>query len=410
MEKDNDKYDIGRYNSANDRDRQSSEEKNKKLREAYRRKHPEQSCYYGAFESLPANDLPDVESKTKRKHSLLGDLWRPGEVSVLFGETSVGKSIFAVQIAESIASGYGVAPFTRPRRCRVAYVDIENSAAQFRDRYSCASKGTGREPIRHHFPLRLERAGFAEFTAVPEVFNGDIPRYLRHSIKLLFQQSQADIFVIDSLSGLERSTQGGRETHRWMRFFRSLAADGYSILVVARSKPRRRHINSDTGRPSPAFAPLTLKDIPRPIAEIADSVFAIGTSTTGPDVRYIKHLSSHSARIYHDSEKVLTYRIERSHGEQSSKSKKSADKEIATNIVHPADAIHPLLNPQHLPMPYIGLTLVGMHKESDHLRDYPAETRYVEHLEYRRQHPNRRPNPIIDMFLSKDYNTYLLGP
>jgi len=51
-----------------------------------------------------------------------------------------------------------------------------------------------------------------------------------------------------------------------------------------------------------------------------------------------------------------------------------------------------------------------MHSESGHLRDYQAENRFVEQLEERRRNPIRRPNPTVDMFLSKEYKTYLLGP
>ncbi|MBK9527481.1 MAG: hypothetical protein IPO41_03995, partial [Acidobacteria bacterium] len=46
----------------------------------------------------------------------------------------------------------------------------------------------------------------------------------------------------------------------------------------------------------------------RSITEIADTVFAINTSTFGPEFRYIKHLASRSTPIAPDAD-VLTYSL-----------------------------------------------------------------------------------------------------
>ena len=62
-------------------------------------------------------------------------LWYEGEVCCLFADSNLGKSIYAVQIGESIA-----------RTQRVLYFDFELSDKQFQLRY------TNEQDELHHFP------------------------------------------------------------------------------------------------------------------------------------------------------------------------------------------------------------------------------------------------------------------
>ena len=73
---------------------------------------------------------------------LYNGLWYEGEVCCLFADSNVGKSIFAVQMADEIAQ-------TR----NVLYVDCELSDKQFQLRYT--NKDTG---VLHAFPESLIRA------------------------------------------------------------------------------------------------------------------------------------------------------------------------------------------------------------------------------------------------------------
>lgn len=56
--------------------------------------------------------MQEAESQPIQKH-LFGDLWFENEASVLFADTNAGKSILAVQIADSISRGVDISPFYR---------------------------------------------------------------------------------------------------------------------------------------------------------------------------------------------------------------------------------------------------------------------------------------------------------
>jgi RecA-family ATPase len=97
------------------------------------------------FETRPAGQwICDLAED--RSAALFGDLWLEGELSILFADTGVGKSILAVQIAEAIAAGKDAFALgesstdlplpngTSPQP--VLYLDFELSGRQFTDRYT----------------------------------------------------------------------------------------------------------------------------------------------------------------------------------------------------------------------------------------------------------------------------------
>ena len=67
-------------------------------------------------------ELGEREPKAKM---LFGEFWHQGELSILFADTNVGKSVLAVQIANNIARGKKTGPFActaKPEK--VMYVDF----------------------------------------------------------------------------------------------------------------------------------------------------------------------------------------------------------------------------------------------------------------------------------------------
>jgi RecA-family ATPase len=57
------------------------------------------------FITKPACDWVDEEAKREMPKKLCGDLWYEGETCILFSDTNLGKSIFAVQIADALTKG-----------------------------------------------------------------------------------------------------------------------------------------------------------------------------------------------------------------------------------------------------------------------------------------------------------------
>ena len=96
----------------------------------------------GMFTVKTANETVHDAALRPVPRNLFMTLWYEGEVTCLFADSNVGKSIFAVQIADQIAT-------TEP----VLYVDCELSEKQFQLRYTDKESG-----IMHKFPEMLYHA------------------------------------------------------------------------------------------------------------------------------------------------------------------------------------------------------------------------------------------------------------
>lgn len=230
---------------------------------------------------------------------LLGELWLEGEMALLFGEAGVGKSLLAMQIAESVARSWPVEPLeltAGPRR--VLYVDLEMSPKQLQLRYSDDGKGDGKLGKRYSFSDDVRWISFDPYEAMAAANAEDTAKILCSRIKREVREYDIDVVILDSLTALKRSYYGSTELLPIMRRLRRLIADcDISVLVLA-DVPR-----SDRPRA------LTLKCLGglRLAANIADSIFAIGHSGQGTDERYLKHLRSRSTDIIFDSTHLPTF-------------------------------------------------------------------------------------------------------
>src|SRR6476620_6022909 len=84
------------------------------------------------FNIKPVNDWIAASKKKPAPRYRFGEFWLEGELSILFADTGKGKSVLAVQIAESIARGVPIKPLkltSKPQK--VLYLDFELSDKQF---------------------------------------------------------------------------------------------------------------------------------------------------------------------------------------------------------------------------------------------------------------------------------------
>jgi hypothetical protein len=210
---------------------------------------------------------------------LFGDYWREGEVAVLFAEAGTGKSILATQIAELIARGTvyplpGRKPL--PGR-RVLYFDLERPDALFRELYSTRLP-SGRL-WNYRFSKRFLRSAFDPFFSPATAGKRGLGVYTQNAILAELEAEPARIFIIDDISYFAANRNAARalKTIKYFAGRRRL-----SVLLLAHGRVRRR------------LGPVTLADLTGGpgIAEIADTIFALGRSTLGPDIRYLRHLKS----------------------------------------------------------------------------------------------------------------------
>ena len=223
------------------------------------------------FEMRTANECL-AEAADEQPVMLFGDLWLTGELSVAFAEPAGGTSLLGVQIAESIARGKPIQPFEMEAPApKVLYIDLEQSAAQFRRRYTAEGAKTKqkRPPKQYRFSDNFLRPLIKGI--------GDLRVAM---LAPLIESTGAKVLIIDNIAYLQRYSIP-RETAAAMRELRQLKERyGLSILVLthtARSSARRGIEAADMACSS---AMITY----------ADNIFAIGRSRSDSSARYIKHI------------------------------------------------------------------------------------------------------------------------
>ncbi|MBS1527992.1 MAG: AAA family ATPase, partial [Bacteroidetes bacterium] len=216
---------------------------------------------------------------------LFGSFWAEGELCILFADTGLGKSILAVQIADSLTKEYSIGPFTNQLDAAVCvlYVDFELSSKQFELRYYDRQYGS------HLFSDLFYRAEFNPEADDPVLYD-DYEEYISSAIENAVRQTGARILIIDNITYIRRGTERAGEALPLMKMFRALKAKhGLSILVLAHT-PKR----------SP-YKPITVNDLQgsKLLINFADSAFAIGSSHTRPGLRYLKQVKQRSrAELY----------------------------------------------------------------------------------------------------------------
>lgn len=254
------------------------------------------------FGARPANAYLSGPEEIKRsKRRLFSNYWLEGELAILFGDTGNGKSALAMQIARSLAGGERFDPFEMEvEPTRVAYFDFELNAEQFRKRYTAEipdPADTG--PL---FPDELIRCPPESFSELPPGFD-DKFEFLITSIVDLVTLLEAKVIIIDNITWLSTNIESSPTTLRLMKTLVHLKnRHGLSILVLAHSPKRfsRSHISAAHLHGSTM------------LSNFADSIFAMGTSMRGENIRYLKGVKHRSSAARPISTEVATIRIGKS--------------------------------------------------------------------------------------------------
>lgn len=259
--------------------------------------------YDNLFLARPASAfLVSEDAQQPRKtRRLFSDFWLEGELCVLFADTGCGKSLLAMQVARSLAGGPRFEPFELDAEPgRVLYFDFELSQGQFEKRYSPERDDT--RVAEETFPETLVRCPPQPLDALPPGFDNYYD-FLIHSIVDLVERAKAKAVVIDNITWLSSSIESSHEALRLMKTLVRLKRDlGISILVLAHTPKRFTR------------TPITVAHLQgsKMLSNFADSIFAMGTSRLGKNVRYLKGIKHRSSAAREGSAEVATMRIERS--------------------------------------------------------------------------------------------------
>ena len=239
----------------------------------------------GMFTIRTANRTIAEAAMRPNPRQLYQELWYEGEVCCLFSDSNLGKSIYAVQMADTIAT-------LRP----VLLVDCELTDKQFQMRYTDIDTG-----VMHIFPEMLYRAEINPNTLDVK----DYETKIFHHIEAAAQHMKCNIIIIDNLTYLCNSSDKGVDAGLFMMKLMNLKKKyGWSLLIIAHT-PKRS-----------LMSPITQNDLAgsKKLYNFFDSVFAIGKSAKDSRLRYVKQLKVRAGEFRYDSSNVIVYEIEKTDG------------------------------------------------------------------------------------------------
>jgi hypothetical protein len=227
---------------------------------------------------------------------LFGEFWFEGEVCILYADTNLGKSILAVQIANSISCGQPIQGFkleAPPQK--VLYFDFELSEKQFEARYSIN--------YEHHYRFddNFLRAEINPDNDLPDMFK-DFESYLNFELKRAIEDSGAKVLIIDNLTYLRNETEKAKDAMPLMKELKKLKSQyGLSILAIAHT-PKR-----DSSKP------IGRNDLQgsKMLINFCDSSFAVGESFKDKSIRYLKQIKARNTGHIYDSDNVCVCQIDK---------------------------------------------------------------------------------------------------
>jgi hypothetical protein len=251
------------------------------------------------FVSKPMNEWLKAASSRPKPKPLFGPFWTSGEIAFLFGDTGLGKTILAMQIANDIANGKSTTGLELEVSGRVDYFDFELSDTQHLQRY-------GNEDWSEFFAFseNLHRVEM-DLSQYQHVTTYDVEweMILLDQIDRKIAESESRIIVIDNITWLSRETDKGKFALPLMQRLSALKKERDLSMLIACHTPKR-----DETRP------ISVNDLAgsKILANFADSIFAIGKSVIDPGRRYLKQIKERSSEKVYGSESVAVFDLHKS--------------------------------------------------------------------------------------------------
>lgn len=253
----------------------------------------------GLFHVCTGNRWMELGEREPPPKMLFGEFWHQGEFCILFADTNVGKSILAVQIANSISRHRPIGQFAlQARSAKVLYIDFELTTQQFCARYRSANGN-------YNFNDKFLRADFNNDVTMPDgcaSFDEFIIAGIEHKIQLV----NPAVLIIDNITCLRGGTENASVALALMKRLKALKAEyKLSILVLAHT-PKRRN----------PCRPLSADDLQgsKLLINFADSAFAIGRSSAKKGWCYLKQIKQRSTTQVYGEDNVCLCHIWRNNG------------------------------------------------------------------------------------------------
>jgi RecA-family ATPase len=250
----------------------------------------------GLFKILTGNQWIEQAKSRPVPRMLFGEFWFEHELCILFADTNLGKSILAVQIANSISRGEQIHGFKlEAKKQPVIYFDFELSDKQFENRYSI---NFGQHYI---FDSNFIRAEINPEAEAPQDFNS-FEDYLHHSLEQSIKETKARILIIDNITYLKTETERAKDALPLMKQLKALKKK-YELSILALAHTPKRDLSK----------PITRNDLQgsKMLINFCDSSFAVGESSTDKSLRYLKQIKARNTEIVYDAENVIICQIDK---------------------------------------------------------------------------------------------------
>ncbi len=224
---------------------------------------------------------------------LFAEFWFDSELCILFADTNLGKSILAVQIGQSIASGKAIPGFPlQPGPQPVLYFDFELTDKQFETRYSvnkCA---------HFEFDDNFLRVEFNADVIPPD---GQLYEdYLTDCLEQTLIEKQARVLIIDNLTYLKNETEKAKDALPLMKKLKMLK-NKYDLSMLVLAHTPKRDLSK----------PITRNDLSgsKMLINFCDSAFAIGESSKDKTLRYLKQIKQRNTEQMYGADNILLCQI-----------------------------------------------------------------------------------------------------
>lgn len=229
---------------------------------------------------------------------LFSEFWYENELCILYADTNIGKSILAVQIADSISKGEAICGFKnecRPKR--VMYLDFELSDKQFENRYSNDYKS------HYSFNSNFLRAELNTEADIPKQYNG-IEEYLSKTLENTIVEKNVAVVIIDNLTYLKSDNERAKDALELMKLLKQLTKKSNVSIMVLAHTPKRD-----------ASKPITKNDLAgsKMLMNFCDSSFAIGGSSMEPSFRYLLQIKQRNTEHMYHNGNVVVCKLSKEH-------------------------------------------------------------------------------------------------
>ena len=223
----------------------------------------------GGFLVASMNDTLEKAKRLPPLVPLYDDIVLEGDLSVIFGQSGIGKTIFAMQVASDIAA----------KGKRVLYVDFEMTERQLYARYPNLI-----------FPETFFRA---------EVDRDHINEDVLKGIEVVAKANMAEVVFIDNITALSQSLDKGSDAGILMSELNRMKKDNSWTMIILSHVPKMYCGNT----------PLTLSAIQgsAKINQLVDDVIGLGQSYKDKSLVYVKQCKWRNGERNLDADHVAVY-------------------------------------------------------------------------------------------------------